>query len=201
MDRLLRRVRDALRGAARPERPGAPERPPPPSRAALRAAFREALERAAGRWLTARDEEEARRRIEAEFPGERILWWEEDPGERDLREAGVGVDRADLLVAETGTVVRTHATREAARLSLLPPVSVFLAREEDLVPDLPEALRRLAPRHRAGRAHTVLVTGPSRTADIEKELVIPAHGPRELLVLLLEAPEGGRAPGEERRRG
>jgi L-lactate dehydrogenase complex protein LldG len=53
------------------------------------------------------------------------------------------------------------------------------------VPDLPAALARLSPMHRAGRAYTVLVTGPSRTADIEKELVIPAHGPRELVVVLL----------------
>jgi L-lactate dehydrogenase complex protein LldG len=96
----------------------------------------------------------------------------------------VGVDRADLLVAETGTVVRTYPSREASRASLHPATSVFVASGEALVPDLAAALRRLRPVHGQGAAYTVLVTGPSRTADIEKVPVIPAHGPRELIVLL-----------------
>ena len=57
--------------------------------------------------------------------------------------------------------------------------------QDQLVPGLPEALTRLADRHREGRAYSVFITGPSRTADIEKELVIPAHGPRELVVVLI----------------
>ena len=114
---------------------------------------------------------------------------DEDAADRWLREAGLtgetGVDRADLLIAETGTVVRSYATREESRVSLVPPRTVFLATADCLVPDLASALARLAPEHEAGRAYTVLITGPSRTADIEKELVIPAHGPRDLVVLLL----------------
>ena len=65
---------------------------------------------------------------------------------------------------------------------------MFVASESDLVPDLPAALARLADTHREGRAYTLFTTGPSRTADIEKKLVIPAHGPREVIVLLLPAP-------------
>ena len=87
--------------------------------------------------------------------------------------------------SETGTVLRSYPSREASRISLAPDVSVFLAARDSLVPDLPAALDRIAPAHRAGRAYTVMITGPSRTADIEKELVIPAHGPRELIVLLV----------------
>ena len=113
---------------------------------------------------------------------------DEDAADRWLREAAwteeTGVDRADLLIAETGTVVRSYETREESRVSLVPPCSVFLAAPDQLVPDLASALTRLAPLHEAGRAYTVLITGPSRTADIEKELVIPAHGPRDLVVLL-----------------
>ena len=75
--------------------------------------------------------------------------------------------------------------REASRISLVPARSVFLATPGMLVATLAEALDLVAGDHRAGRAYTVLVTGPSRTADIEKELVIPAHGPRELWVILV----------------
>lgn len=169
MDRLLRRVREALAGAARPEHPG-----PAPSRgdgdpAALAARFSAELERAAGKFRRAPDEAAARALVAREYGG----------GD------DVGIDTADVLLAETGTVLRSYATREESRVSLVPAVSVFLATADALVPDLPAALERVAPAHRAGRAYTVMITGPSRTADIEKELVIPAHGPRELVVVLI----------------
>ena len=129
--------------------------------------FEQALVRAGGRLVRAAGREAGRRWVEAEFAA----------GE-------AGVDEADLLVAETGTVVRSYASREESRVSLVPEVSVFLATPDRVVPDLAAAFEKLAPLHREGRAYTVFVTGPSRTADIEKQLVIPAHGPRELLVVL-----------------
>jgi L-lactate dehydrogenase complex protein LldG len=134
------------------------------------------------------DEAAARAWIGATWPAAAVVRAEEEPSEEALGSAQVGVDRADMLVAETGTVVRTYARREDARVSLLPEASVFLATPAALVRDLPEALARLAPLHRSGRAYTVWITGPSRTADIEKQLVIPAHGPRELVVVLVGAP-------------
>lgn len=170
MDRLLRRIRSALG-----DRPKRPHPGPPPgadaSPARLLALFREKLERASGRFVTVPDEPAARAFLERGYAG---------------REPAV--DRADLLVAETGTVVRSYPSREASRVSLVPEVSVFLATPDRIVPDQPAALARLEAAHRAGPAYTVFVTGPSRTADIEKELVIPAHGPRELVVILVGTP-------------
>jgi L-lactate dehydrogenase complex protein LldG len=117
--------------------------------------------------------------------GGSVAWGPDDPGEAALRDAEVGVDEADGLIAETGTVVRTFPSRERARVSLVPPVAVFLATPETLVATVGDALARVANRHEEGRAVTAFVTGPSRTADIEKRLVIPAHGPRELVVVWL----------------
>ncbi|MFV1958707.1 MAG: LUD domain-containing protein [Planctomycetota bacterium] len=182
---LLSRLARLLDGADRPPAPA----PPPPSGASVgedpAACFGREIGRATGRLVRVRGAAVARAWIEDAYPECRVVFEDEQPGEADLRAAEVGVDTADLLVAETGTVVRTYPSRESSRISLVPAVSVFLARGDALVRDLPAALARLAPAHRDGRAYTVFVTGPSRTADIEKQLVIPAHGPRELVVLLL----------------
>lgn len=165
----------------------APE-PPPPSGADvgddLVAAFGREIERAGGRLVVAQGEAEARAVVEAEVRGRRTVDAAGDPAEEALRDAEVGIDDADLLIAEAGTVVRTFRSRTHARVSLVPPVTIFRAKASDLVRDLPEAFARLAKTHREGRARTVFVTGPSRTADIEKQLVIPAHGPREVIVVL-----------------
>ncbi len=164
MDRVFRRIRDHL--ATAPDVPAPPPPAPSPDPGDLVEAFRFALLRAGGRILEFTRESDAR----ASFP--------DGDGE-------TGVDRADLLIADTGTVVRTYASREESRVSLVPPRSVFLATPDLIVPGLPEALECLAPLHRAGPSYTVFITGPSRTADVEKQLVIPAHGPRELVVVLV----------------
>jgi L-lactate utilization protein LutC len=195
MDRLLDRIRSALEGVDAVPAPS----PPPPSGADigddLVAAFGRALELASGRLVVVPDEEAAAAFVAESWSGRRVVHAEEDPDENALREADVGVDRADGLIAETGTVAKSYASRAGARVGLVPPVSVFLAREEQLVRDLPAALSVIAETHRAGRATTVLVTGPSRTADIEKQLVIPAHGPREVVVVLILPGHGASGRG------
>ncbi len=168
MDRLLRRVRAALAGVVGGAMPPEEVRPAPDADEALLVRFRTALAEAGGRCLEAPDEAAARALVAAEHPG-----------------AEIGIDRADALLADTGTILRNYAGPAESRVSLWPAVSVFLATRAALVPDLPAALALAAPAHLAGRAYSVLVTGPSRTADIEKTLVIPAHGPRVLVVVML----------------
>lgn len=102
--------------------------------------------------------------------------------------AHVGITEFDYGVEATGTLVQDASA--AQRLaSTLPAIHVALLRAGNIVDSLGEALRRLDP---ARAPFLTLVTGPSRTADIERVLTIGVHGPRRL-VLLIYKPEAGSA--------
>lgn len=95
-----------------------------------------------------------------------------------------GVTLAEALVARTGSVFIT--TRQGGRAaSVLPPVHIVYARLPQLVNEIGDALEQVQA---SGRIRDIsmlsLITGPSRTSDIEKMLVLGAHGPRRLIVLL-----------------
>lgn len=187
MDRLIESIRKAVAGGPKRPHPGpAPTAGDVPV-ASLLERFTLALTRVAGRVVRVPDEAAARAFVAEEFAGRSIVMAEDRPDEEALAAAEVGVDRADLLLAETGTVLKTYADRAASRASLVPEESVFIADASQLVPGYPEAFATLAERHREGRAYSVLITGPSRTADIEKTLVIPAHGPSALTVVIIGA--------------
>jgi L-lactate dehydrogenase complex protein LldF len=83
-------------------------------------------------------------------------------------------------IANTGTVVLLDEG-ETLKVSLLPETHLVILRASQLVADLPEALA--ATRH---ASNAVLVTGPSRTADIEMTLTIGVHGPKEITVFLVD---------------
>ncbi len=104
------------------------------------------------------------------------------------------VERADLsltsceaLVARTGSVLLSAATASGRRLSIYPDQHLVLARPSQVVAEIGEALRVVQARYgRRMPSMVSLTTGPSRTADIEKTLVLGAHGPRRLALFLLE---------------
>lgn len=98
--------------------------------------------------------------------------------------ATFGVSQMDWALADTGTLVQ-DATDIALRLvSTLPAVHVALVTTAALVPDLPTLLPRLSP---AKSRHLAFITGPSRTADIERVLTIGVHGPKRLITLFIDA--------------
>ena len=103
----------------------------------------------------------------------------------------VGVVRAAKGIAQTGTgTCIVVADDEALRLdTMLPEVSVILLDRADILPDLPSAAPFLREQQTQGRASYVsFITGPSRTADIERVSAIGVHGPLELHIVLI----GGR---------
>ncbi len=111
--------------------------------------------------------------------------------EGDLRPSApsspAGVTGANFAIAETGTVV-LESTSEAVRLaSTLPERHFVLLDPRKVVDDGDAAIPHLRTFHqRQERNYLAYITGPSRTADIERVLTIGVHGPRELHILLLE---------------
>lgn len=101
----------------------------------------------------------------------------------------VGISEFDWALAATGTLAQ-DATDPALRLvSMLPETHVALVRTRALLPDVECLLARVDP----GRMrYLACVTGPSRTADIERVLTIGVHGPRRLVVIAVD--EGEEAP-------
>jgi L-lactate dehydrogenase complex protein LldG len=100
-----------------------------------------------------------------------------------MAEADVGITGCDCLVAQTGSVVVSARSAGGRALSVLPPVHVVLARRDQLVPDLDAAVRLLRNRYDGHwPSFLSVITGPSRTADIEKVLVLGAHGPKRIVL-------------------
>lgn len=101
-----------------------------------------------------------------------------------LFQADAGVTGADWLIAETGSIVVASRPGQARSLSLLPPIHIAIAETAQLVPDLFDLFERCAPTSLP--ANLTLITGPSKTGDIELKLVTGVHGPREVHVILVE---------------
>lgn len=110
------------------------------------------------------------------------------PTEVDFREqAAAGLTSCEALVARTGSIVVAPATASGRRLSIYPDQHLVLARPSQVVAEIGDALRVVQARYGAQLPSMLsLTTGPSRTADIEKTLVLGAHGPRRLSLFLLE---------------
>jgi L-lactate dehydrogenase complex protein LldG len=95
--------------------------------------------------------------------------------------ADAGVSRALYGLADTGSVVLAAAPDEPGARSLLPWTHVSLLRVEDILPGLAELFAQLGPDLPSALA---IVTGPSRSADIEQRLAVGVHGPGEVHVVL-----------------
>ena len=107
------------------------------------------------------------------------------PSAKDVFRFDVGISRAQACIAETGTLL-LDSSRERNRLvSLVPPVHIALVNASQIVGTLGEALSLLRQTEQVS-AIVTLVTGPSRTADIELTLAIGVHGPQELYVVVNE---------------
>jgi L-lactate dehydrogenase complex protein LldG len=97
----------------------------------------------------------------------------------------VGITGCDFLVAQTGSVMVSSAQGGGRQMNIFAPLHIVIASRDQLVATLEEAYSKILLKYPDGLPSQVaLVTGPSRTADIEKTLVLGAHGPRELWVMI-----------------
>jgi len=108
----------------------------------------------------------------------------EEPTRERAATADLGVTGAALGVASTGSVLIPMGPDAPRVASLLPPLHVVVIDEDRLVPGFGELFERLGELS-LGRAQTVLVTGPSRTADIEMSIVRGVHGPERMVALVV----------------
>ena len=100
---------------------------------------------------------------------------------RAVAECELGVTGVDAALPETGTLLLRSSAEKPRVVSLLPRVHLAILRPAVLRPDLHQAFAEVKE-----DGYVVLVTGPSRTADIELTLTLGVHGPKSLYVWLLD---------------
>ena len=121
-----------------------------------------------------------------------VAWGKEDEQKetdpKAMAKVPASLIAADYLLADTGSCVVSCDTPYERLLCYLPPVCIVIAKADQLHEHLPaawgEIARRTAEPERRGEF--VIITGPSRTADIEKILILGVHGPKRLVVLLVD---------------
>lgn len=106
---------------------------------------------------------------------------------RQLERCDVGISSCESLISQTGSILISSKTCGGRGLSILPHAHIVMARVSQIVPTISDALR-LAKNNNSNHMPSMLsfITGPSRTGDIERILVLGAHGPKELFVVLID---------------
>jgi len=107
--------------------------------------------------------------------------------DKDFEQAEVGFTLCEALIARNGSILISNGNAAGRRLSIYPNVHIVLAYTSQLVMDINDAFKLLKIKYGNNQPSLIsTITGPSRTADIEKTLVLGAHGPKELFVFLLD---------------
>jgi L-lactate dehydrogenase complex protein LldG len=210
-DSILSRLRTALSSDAPLEYPPAPEVWPATNAStdAMAQRFTQELEAIGGEVIRSSTLEEAQQRLPRLLDelkcstvgvldrplcreltpamGDRVVALDADPPAKAMADLSASLLAPDYLLADTGSAMIACGVARERLLCYLPPVCVIAARTEQLVEHLPAAWEQIGPRvaDPSLRGEFVFITGPSRTADIEKILILGVHGPKRLIVLLI----------------
>lgn len=105
-----------------------------------------------------------------------------------LADCDVSITGCECLVARTGTIVMSSAQESGRSTSVYSPVHICIAYSNQLVYDVKDALQLVKEKYNNAMPSLItFATGPSRTADIEKTLVVGVHGPKEVYLFLVES--------------
>ncbi|MBC8315261.1 MAG: LUD domain-containing protein [Bacteroidetes bacterium] len=109
-----------------------------------------------------------------------------------ILEARIGITRCEYLIARLGSVMVSSTLNPGRKIIVFPEIHLVVGYTSQLVPELKDAFKLIRKKYAEDWPSMVsLITGPSRTADIEKTLVMGAHGPKEFYVFLIEDGAGG----------
>lgn len=105
----------------------------------------------------------------------------------DLASCDAAITRCEYLIARTGSIVMSAAEQSSRVTSVYTPIHICIAYTSQLVYDIKEALESIKLKYIDNLPSLItFATGPSRTADIEKTLVVGVHGPKEVYVFLID---------------
>lgn len=98
----------------------------------------------------------------------------------------LGITGCEFLVAQTGSALVSSAQKGGRKMFIFPPIHIIIASKNQMVNSLEEAYQAISEKYAENLpSQLLLITGPSRTADIEKTLTLGAHGPKELHIFIL----------------
>ena len=110
-----------------------------------------------------------------------------DDKPEDFLDQQVGVTRCDFLISRFGSIMVSSGIQSGRRMFVFPETHIVVAATSQIVPELKDALEGMKRKYPDNFPSQVsVITGPSRTADIEKTLVMGAHGPKNLYVFLVD---------------
>jgi L-lactate dehydrogenase complex protein LldG len=111
-------------------------------------------------------------------------------GLKKYTEAEIGITSCEYLVARTGSIILSNKEDTSRTLSVYPPIHIVVAYYDQLVFDISNAIKYLKEEYQESFPSMVsIMSGPSRTADIEKTLVLGAHGPKEVYCFYINEKE------------
>ncbi len=118
--------------------------------------------------------------LSAQVPGLRF-----DATRQVAADSKIGISQVDWALANTGTLVQDATAVERRLVSTLPLIHVALVGTDCILADMPAVLAKESPTR---TPYISFITGPSRTADIERVLTIGVHGPERLIIIFVDEP-------------
>jgi len=110
-----------------------------------------------------------------------------DVSRQSAADSLIGISEADWALADTGSLVTDQTAAEQRMASTLPSIHVAIIGTDRILPDKTAVFGRITPKT---SRYIAFITGPSRTADIERVLTIGVHGPKRLVIVFIDELEG-----------